>query len=609
MINGDGDGSSRIHLGARGNALAGHAALTDALRTVRGLHVHLETAVGQGCGGGAFLQSQHAGNRDLFIFLSKADQKCHRGAGLHRSSLPGIHADYPANGHGVTVISGNGGGKAQRFDLGLRLRLGQSHHCGHCQGIGTRADRVVDHGAGIHHGSVLGFLGKNGSRRLGGLLLAGFVSRKSQLLQQAQTIFLSLTHQAGNRYLSVRRLGTGVFLFLLLHLLILSAASAEIHQAGCPGNEENQNTNDNGSDDKAADGHCLLQLGADLALVVIILLIVFLVRILVLFILIVIIITVLPGILFLPAGSGITGTAFPDGVQLFVGQHHRLGMAGQRRQVYKITVGVQKGMFQVLNQLRHIAVTPVRTFLRTLQNNLLQAVGKIRHIFFRGFHLFLQMLDGDGHRGVPVKGNVSRHHLIHGDSKGIDITLGVAESSAHLLRRAVVHRPHHIGADGVGGRCPGDAEIRQLHLSVHGNDNVLRLYIPVNDVVFVCRLKAQGNLDGDAGGLPHGQFTLPCDIILQGNALYQFHDDIVNAIVLPYVIDIYHIGMSQPRGRLRLLAELRDEILIFAELRFHDLHCYETVQLMIAGLVHVGHAAAADPADDLISFSYNHALF
>ena len=109
-------------------------------------------------------------------------------------------------------------------------------------------------------------------------------------------------------------------------------------------------------------------------------------------------------------------------------------MIAQRRQIDKASVGIDQGMLQVVDQLRKGAVTSVRAFLCTFQNDLLQAVGKLRHKLRRRKHLILQMFDGDCHCGIPVKGNLTCHHLIHGDAQGIDVTLVITVAAAHLLR-------------------------------------------------------------------------------------------------------------------------------------------------------------------------------
>ena len=63
-----------------------------------------------------------------------------------------------------------------------------------------------------------------------------------------------------------------------------------------------------------------------------------------------------------------------------------------------------------------------------------------------------------------------------------------------------MHGTHYIGSNGVAGRRLGNTEIRNLYLSFLGNDNVLGLDIPVNDVIVVSRFNTHTYLDGNAHG-------------------------------------------------------------------------------------------------------------
>ena len=109
------------------------------------------------------------------------------------------------------------------------------------------------------------------------------------------------------------------------------------------------------------------------------------------------------------------------------------------------------------------------------------------------------MLDRDGNRGIPVKGNPARHHLVHGNSQRINIALGIGNTAPHLLRGAVMNRSHDICRNRIGIHCLGNAKIRKLYLSVGGYHNILRLDIPVNNSPVMSRLQTERNLNGNAG--------------------------------------------------------------------------------------------------------------
>src|SRR5699024_7762879 len=150
---------------------------------------------------------------------------------------------------------------------------------------------------------------------------------------------------------------------------------------------------------------------------------------------------------------------------------------------------------------------------------------------------------------------------------GIDIALKVAVSSPYLLRRTIMHRPHCIGADGIGRSHSGDSEICYLYLSIRRNDNVLGLNIPVYNVSIMSSLQTHGNLNGNTGSFLYSQPSFFGNILLQSNAFYQLHNNIVNALILPYVKNVYYIGMGKPCRCLSFPLKFTDKICICAELR------------------------------------------
>ena len=178
------------------------------------------------------------------------------------------------------------------------------------------------------------------------------------------------------------------------------------------------------------------------------------------------------------------------------------------------------------------------------------------------------MLDCDGNGGIAVKRHSSGYHLVHGDAKGIDITLIVRISAAHLLRRAVMYASHNVRTDRIGRSCLCNTKVGKFYFSVCGNDDVLRFDIAVYNIAVVCCFKTKGNLNGDAGCLFYAQFPFAVNVILQSNSLDKLHDDIVNAAVLPDIVHVYNIRMGESCCGLCLRAELADKGFILPEFRF-----------------------------------------
>ena len=212
-------------------------------------------------------------------------------------------------------------------------------------------------------------------------------------------------------------------------------------------------------------------------------------------------------------------------------------------------------MLQVCNHLSHTLIPPVSALLRTFHDNIFDAHRNLWHKVPQIRHRVLNMLDRDCHGGIPIKRNTSCQHLKHGDTHRINIALLIRKSTSGLLRRSIVDRTHYIRSDRVAGRCFGNAKIRHLHLTLFGYHDVLRLDIPMYNVVIVRRLNAHGNLycntDGFLGRQPYFLF----DIFFECDALHQLHHDIMNAIFLPDIVYIHDIGMHESRGSLCLHAE------------------------------------------------------
>ena len=144
--------------------------------------------------------------------------------------------------------------------------------------------------------------------------------------------------------------------------------------------------------------------------------------------------------------------------------HFRGAVLVRVNHLHKVLVRRHEGTLQIRNQLSHGLVSPVRAFLAALKDNLLHAHRNFRNIVSGRGHFLLNMLDGNCHRGFPVKGHPPGKHFKHGNSKGIHVALFVGIASPCLFRGSIVNRAHHIGGNGIAGRRLGDAEIRNLYL-------------------------------------------------------------------------------------------------------------------------------------------------
>ena len=111
------------------------------------------------------------------------------------------------------------------------------------------------------------------------------------------------------------------------------------------------------------------------------------------------------------------------------------------------------------------------------------------------------MLDRHRNGRISVKRYSSGHHLIHYDTKGINVTLAIHKAVSRLLRGCVMNRSHHIGTDRVGccGSC--DTKVCDFYFSLCGDNDVLRLDIPVDNAFVMGSLNTSSHLDRNADSL------------------------------------------------------------------------------------------------------------
>ena len=106
-----------------------------------------------------------------------------------------------------------------------------------------------------------------------------------------------------------------------------------------------------------------------------------------------------------------------------------------------------------------------------------------------GYDILLQVLHRYHHRGLPVEGHPSGHHLVHDDTQRVNVALGVAVTASGLLRGRIVYRSHGVRRIRIGRDGFGDTEISHLHLALPGNDDILRLDIPMYNLIVMGNLQ------------------------------------------------------------------------------------------------------------------------
>ena len=260
----------------------------------------------------------------------------------------------------------------------------------------------------------------------------------------------------------------------------------------------------------------------------------------------------------------------------------------------KISVGIYQRMLQILDQLSDLSIPALCILLSTFQNDLFQTVRNVGNQLGGRRDLLLQMFHSHLYRGFTVKGHFSCHHLIQSDTNRVNIALLIAVSSPGLFRRCIVYRSHGHRTYRRGCNHPRNAEICHFYFSIIGNNNVLRLDIPVYNMMLMRFFNAHTHLDPDADHFFRGKPALFVNVILQRNAFHKLHDNIVKTSVLPYIINIYNIGIEKSCRCLCLGPEFPDKCFIFPKFFFQYFDRDIAIQHMVLALIHIRHAAGSN---------------
>ena len=287
-----------------------------------------------------------------------------------------------------------------------------------------------------------------------------------------------------------------------------------------------------------------------------------------------------------------------------------LGLLAQRRSLTGIHIGrrtarpsveaehhlgvLSKGL-QVLNHSRCRAVPGAKIRTHGVEGDLLQTEGD-RRIHLAGRRRGrIDVLDGDGYRGITVIGRFSGQHFIHHYAQRIQVRPGVHLGPLCLLRGDIMDGPQRLpGQRILGGTEPRDPEISDLYAAVLQDHDIVRFDVPMDDPSGMGVLDGLGDLGGKMQRLPPGQRAPLLHILLEGQPVDQFHDDIVRFAGMVHVIDGHDIGVGEHRDGLAFGMEPPPEILVAAEFFLEDLHRHIPVEPVIHGPIDHGHAAPAD---------------
>ena len=265
-------------------------------------------------------------------------------------------------------------------------------------------------------------------------------------------------------------------------------------------------------------------------------------------------------------------------------------------------VWVPPELIQVIQHFSRRLKPVHRVFLHGLHGDLFQPPGNGGVDFPGHYGLSLQLHQRNRHRIIRYKRQLAGEHLIEHDANRVDIRLICNIIAAGLLRRNIMHRANRFIRHGLGLALQetGNAKISHLNGSVLQKHDVLRLNIPVDDPLFMGALQCHQDLAGKMHCLLPTDGALLLDILLQGDAINELHDDILNLVAEADIINLHNIGVIEHRNRLGFIAEAAEEIAVVGELFLEDLNGNPAVLHAVIGLIHIGHAPHADQLVDFI---------
>jgi hypothetical protein len=128
---------------------------------------------------------------------------------------------------------------------------------------------------------------------------------------------------------------------------------------------------------------------------------------------------------------------------------------------------------------------------------------------------------------------------------------------------------------GGGGGGPSDAEVGDLHVSRFGYEDVLGLYVPMDDASAVSFLEGFRYLDRHCRGRMCRKRTHPQDTLAQYAPGHVLHDDVVGAILcFSAVVDGDNVRVRKRRRTPRLASESLDYLIIFCVPAAQNFECH-----------------------------------
>jgi hypothetical protein len=158
---------------------------------------------------------------------------------------------------------------------------------------------------------------------------------------------------------------------------------------------------------------------------------------------------------------------------------------------------------------------------------------------------------GDRHRVTARERRIPRQLRVQQAAHPVDVAGRARRLADQQLRREVGRGAHqharhrHVGALVV--ERLGDAEVRELHPALVGQQHVAGLDVAVDHAGPVGRLEALEHAGGDRHHLVDLEVAAPLDQVREGLAAHELHDEVGLPVRLTGVVDGDRIGVVEPR--------------------------------------------------------------
>ncbi len=166
-----------------------------------------------------------------------------------------------------------------------------------------------------------------------------------------------------------------------------------------------------------------------------------------------------------------------------------------------------------------------------------------------------------------------------------------------LFGRGVAGRPHH-GAqrlcDRRLGKGPGQAEVSDKETPVVVEEEVRRLYVPVDKTAPVGVGESIGGLRPDRSGLLGAQEVARVQQRTQAPPSEVLEHEIRDAVLVAPVVDVEHVAVIERGGEAGLCLELAQEGGVAGEGGVEQLDSDAPVQPSVIGCEDLGRSTGAD---------------